>query len=280
MQSAPVIQDASPVGEISGSFTQQSADDLANVLKYGALPLTFNRVKAQTISATLGKAVAQRGPARRRDRPRPGHHLLVHLLPSPRRRHHRVAGDLRLAGLRLHRRARRGHQLHPDARGYRRLHRGRRYHRRLVRRLLRTAERRGPRGPDGAHQRRASWVRARRTILSADTVSFLAAATLYYLSIGSVRGFAFTLGLSTLLDLVVVFLFTKPVVTLLVRRPLFSTSRYERAHARRPWAPRSKRCRCRSASAAPAGQARRTGKGCRRDVGSRGSSVSSDREGS
>ncbi len=70
-----------------------------------------------------------------------------------------------------------------------------------------------------------AWVRARRTILSADTVSFLAAAALYYLSIGSVRGFAFTLGLSTILDLVVVFLFTKPVVTLLVRRPLFSTSR-------------------------------------------------------
>jgi preprotein translocase subunit SecD len=71
-----------------------------------------------------------------------------------------------------------------------------------------------------------AWVRARRTILSADTVSFLAAAALYYLSIGSVRGFAFTLGLSTLLDLLVVFLFTKPVVTILVRKALFSTSRY------------------------------------------------------
>ena len=71
-----------------------------------------------------------------------------------------------------------------------------------------------------------AWVRARRTILSADTVSFLAAAVLYYLSIGSVRGFAFTLGLSTILDLLVVFLFTKPMVTLLVRRPLFSTSRF------------------------------------------------------
>ena len=76
-----------------------------------------------------------------------------------------------------------------------------------------------------------SWVRARRTILSADTVSFLAAAALYWLSIGSVRGFAFTLGLSTLLDLVVVFLFTKPLVTLLVRHPLFSTSRFSGLHA-------------------------------------------------
>jgi preprotein translocase subunit SecD len=70
------------------------------------------------------------------------------------------------------------------------------------------------------------WVSARRTILSADTVSFLAAVILYIVSIGDVRGFAFTLGLSTLLDVVVVFIFTKPVVTLLVQRPFFSTGRY------------------------------------------------------
>jgi preprotein translocase subunit SecD len=71
-----------------------------------------------------------------------------------------------------------------------------------------------------------AWVRARRTIISADTVSLLAAVALYLLSIGSVRGFAFTLGLSTILDLVVVFLFTHPLVTLLMRRPFFSTGRY------------------------------------------------------
>ena len=62
-----------------------------------------------------------------------------------------------------------------------------------------------------------AWVRARRTILSADTVSFLAAAILYYFAAGDVRGFAFTLGLSTILDLVVVFLFTHPLVSLLSR---------------------------------------------------------------
>ena len=70
------------------------------------------------------------------------------------------------------------------------------------------------------------WTRARRTILSADTVSFLAAVILYVVSIGDVRGFAFTLGLSTLLDVAVVFLFTKPVVTLLLRRRFFATSKY------------------------------------------------------
>ena len=58
------------------------------------------------------------------------------------------------------------------------------------------------------------WVRARRTILAADFVSFLAATVLYYLSVGSVRGFAFTLGLTTLIDIVVAFMFTRPLVVL------------------------------------------------------------------
>jgi len=71
-----------------------------------------------------------------------------------------------------------------------------------------------------------AWVRARRTILSADAVSFLAAAILYFLAIGEVKGFAFTLGLSTVLDLVVVFLFTHPVVSLLSRNRSFSSPRF------------------------------------------------------
>jgi preprotein translocase subunit SecD len=58
------------------------------------------------------------------------------------------------------------------------------------------------------------WVRARRTILSADAVSFLASAVLYILAVGQVKGFAFTLGLSTVLDLIVVFLVTHPLVAL------------------------------------------------------------------
>ena len=67
----------------------------------------------------------------------------------------------------------------------------------------------------------AAWVRARRTILISDAVSFLAAATLYFLAVGGVRGFAFTLGLTTLIDVLVVFLFTKPMVTLLARTHFF-----------------------------------------------------------
>ena len=65
------------------------------------------------------------------------------------------------------------------------------------------------------------WVRARRTIISADVVSLIASVVLYLTAIGDVRGFAFTLGLSTVIDLVVVFLFTKPLITLLARTKFF-----------------------------------------------------------
>ena len=67
----------------------------------------------------------------------------------------------------------------------------------------------------------AGWKRARRTILVSDTVSFIAAVLLYYFSIGEVKGFAYTLGLTTLIDVIVVFLFTKPMVTLLARTKFY-----------------------------------------------------------
>ena len=65
------------------------------------------------------------------------------------------------------------------------------------------------------------WNRAKRTILIADGVNFLAALVLFALASSSVRGFAFTLGLTTLIDLLIVFWFTHPVVSLLARRPFF-----------------------------------------------------------
>jgi preprotein translocase subunit SecD len=58
------------------------------------------------------------------------------------------------------------------------------------------------------------WARARKTIVSGNAVTFLAAAVLYFLAIGQVKGFAFTLGLTTILDIVVVFLVTWPLVYL------------------------------------------------------------------
>ncbi len=68
-----------------------------------------------------------------------------------------------------------------------------------------------------------AWPRARRTILVSDFVSFLAAAVLFVVTVGKVQGFAFTLGLTTLLDVVVVFFFTKPLLTLMARRKFFSS---------------------------------------------------------
>jgi preprotein translocase subunit SecD len=67
------------------------------------------------------------------------------------------------------------------------------------------------------------WSRARRTILVADFVSIIAAVLLYFFAVGGVRGFAFTLGLTTLVDLIVVFAFTKPIVTILAKMNFFAS---------------------------------------------------------
>jgi preprotein translocase subunit SecD len=69
----------------------------------------------------------------------------------------------------------------------------------------------------------AGWVRARNTCLAADAVSLLAAVVLYIFAIGVVRGFAFALGISTIIDVVVFFFFTKPMVSLLGRRRFFNS---------------------------------------------------------
>ena len=69
----------------------------------------------------------------------------------------------------------------------------------------------------------SGWIRARRTILVADGVSLLAAVVLYFLSVGSVRGFAFMLGLTTVLDVFVAFAFTRPLVELAVRNKWFQS---------------------------------------------------------
>ena len=68
----------------------------------------------------------------------------------------------------------------------------------------------------------AGWKRARNTCLAADAVSFLAAVVLYIFAAGVVKGFAFALGLSTLIDLAVFFWFTHPAVTLLGRYKFFN----------------------------------------------------------
>jgi preprotein translocase subunit SecD len=87
----------------------------------------------------------------------------------------------------------------------------------------------------------SGWRRARRTILVSDTVSFLCALLLWYFSVSDVKGFAFTLGLTTLIDVLVVFAFTKPMVTLLAKTKFFSSGHPmsgldpKRLGARAPW---------------------------------------------
>ena len=69
----------------------------------------------------------------------------------------------------------------------------------------------------------SGWARARHTIVVADTVSILAAVLLYFFAVGGVRGFAFTLGLTTIIYLLIVFIFTKPILTLVAKLNFFSS---------------------------------------------------------
>ena len=200
--------------EITGDFTQAEAQNLADVLKYGSLPLSFESSEYETVSATLGLASLRAG-------------LIagavglavvfVYCLF-----YYRLLGLLTILSLVLS-----GVVIYAvlvllgrwigftlDLAGvagfivaigitadsfvvfFERL--------KDEIREGRTFRSAVPRG----------WERARRTILSADAVSFLAAAVLYVLAVGQVKGFAFTLGMSTVLDLVVVFLVTHPLVSM------------------------------------------------------------------
>jgi preprotein translocase subunit SecD len=93
----------------------------------------------------------------------------------------------------------------------------------------------------------AGWKRARRTILVSDTVSFIAALLLYHFAVSDVQGFAYTLGLTTLIDVLVVFLFTKPMVTLLAGTKFFASGHKwsgldpERLGAKARWRSSTKR---------------------------------------
>lgn len=71
----------------------------------------------------------------------------------------------------------------------------------------------------------AGWSRARRTILASKAVNVMAAVVLYLVAVGNVRGFAFTLGLTALIDVILVFLFTHPLMQILARRRFFASGR-------------------------------------------------------
>ncbi|GAA4183659.1 protein translocase subunit SecD [Streptosporangium oxazolinicum] len=223
--SAPVIQEPITGGraQISGSFTQVTADELANQLKYGALPLKFEKSSIEEVSSTLGA-----------DQLRGGliagaiGLLLVVVYSMLYYRGLGIVSVLSLvvativtyqsvvllgafAGFRLSL---------PHIIGlivsigitadsfivyFERI----RDEMKEGRRSLRTAI-------------EVAWVRARRTILIADAVMFIAAVVLYFLAVGGVAGFAFAMGLTTLIDIAVVFMFTKPFVAMLARLKFFA----------------------------------------------------------
>ncbi|MFI1459815.1 protein translocase subunit SecD [Nocardia carnea] len=218
--SAPVVQQGPQLGgrtQISGDFTAASAQELANTLKYGSLPLSFETSEAETVSATLGLSSLRAGLIAG------AVGLAVVLLYCLA--YYRMLGFLTALSL-----VGAGFAVYGimvllgrwigftlDLAGIAGLIIG----------IGMTAdsfvvffERIKDEIREGRSFRSAvprGWQRARKTVLSGNAVSFIAAAVLYVLAVGQVRGFAFTLGLTTILDVVVVFLVTAPLVQLAAR---------------------------------------------------------------
>ncbi|MET9765542.1 protein translocase subunit SecD [Streptomyces sp. NPDC006372] len=222
--SDPFVRQALTGGnaEISGNFNQQSAQELANMLKYGALPLTFKVDSMTTVTAALGGDQLQAGLIAGAI----GLALVVVYLLAYYRGLAFIAilSLLVSAALTYTLMALLGPTIGfalnlPAVCG-------------AIVAIGITAdsfivyfERVRDEIREGRTLRPAverAWPRARRTILVSDFVSFLAAAVLFLVTVGKVQGFAFTLGLTTLLDVVVVFLFTKPLLTLMARRRFFA----------------------------------------------------------
>ena len=224
--SSPVTQQVIP-GDVSitGNFSQSDAQNLSNNLKFGALPVSFNPSQTLLVSPSLGDDQLRSGLLAG------GIGLIAVVIYSLL--YYRVLGFVTItsllvsAGLVYGSICGLGKSLGlaltlPGIAGF------------IVAvgitadsfvvffERLKDEIREG-RTPRSAVDR--AWVRARRTIISADSVSLLAAVVLYVVSIGDVRGFAFTLGLSTLLDIVVVFWFTRPLISWLSRYRFFSRSR-------------------------------------------------------
>jgi preprotein translocase subunit SecD len=230
VQSAPYISDPNGIpggrAQITGNFTQSRAKTLANVLKFGALPLKLEKLSTDSVSATLGS-----------DQLRGGliagaiglALVIVYSLIYYRALGLVTVASLALSGLILY--------AVTTLLG----HSGLGYTLSLAGiagfivavgitadsfvvffERLRDEVREGRRLRSAVER---AWPRARRTIISADAVSLLAAVVLYLVSIGDVRGFAFTLGMSTLSDLFIVFFFTKPLLSLVARRKAFDSGK-------------------------------------------------------
>lgn len=211
--------------EISGSFTLDSATQLANILRYGALPLSFQVSQVENVSATLGgeqltggiiagiiglalvilysfiyyRALGLVVVGSLAAAAALTYSIMVLLgesvgfalnLPG-------IAGVIVAIGMTADSFIIYFERIRDEIREGR---------------SLRTAIETG-------------WKRARGTIVIADMVSMLSAFVLFFLAVGGVKGFAFTLGLTTLIDLAVVFWFTHPLMTLLGRTTYFGEGR-------------------------------------------------------
>lgn len=223
--SAPEVQEPSPGGEasISGNFTQEQAAQLADQLRFGALPLEFEVASEQQISATLGTDQLEMGLIAGVI----GLALVVaYAFLQYRALSIVTTSSLVVMGLLAYGTLTVLSNL-PEI-GYRLSLAG------VVGLVVAIAftadsfivyfervrdEIRDGRGIVASVDH--GWDRAKRTILASDTVNLIAAVVLYVLSTGGVRGFAFVLGVTTILDLIVVFLFTNPLLQSLVRTRFF-----------------------------------------------------------
>jgi preprotein translocase subunit SecD len=219
----PTVNEPIPGGQaqISGSFTQAEAQALATVLNYGALPLSFETSDLSTVTPTLGVAQLKAGLLAGLI----GLGLvLVYSLLYYRGLGLVVFASLIVAGLFTYAAI----VLLGQAIGFTLTIAGIAG---IIVSIGITAdsfvvyfERIRDEIREGRSVRMSvetGWARARRTILASDAVSLFAAFFLYVFSVANVRGFAFALGLTTLVDLIIVFLFTKPMVTVLARSRFF-----------------------------------------------------------
>ena len=215
-----IITDGKP--QITGSFTQESSKTLADQLKFGALPIGFEVQSSEIISATLGSSQLLSG-------------LLAGLIGLVlvvlySIAQYRMLGLVTVASLLV------AGVITYLVVTYLSWNEGYRLSLAGVAGLIVAIgitadsfivyferikdELRSGRGLESSIE--AGWTRAIRTVLASDAVNFLAAAVLFALAIGNVRGFALTLGLTTLIDVVVVVLFTHPMLRLLGQVKFFS----------------------------------------------------------
>ncbi|MFB6397947.1 protein translocase subunit SecD [Polymorphospora lycopeni] len=211
--------------QITGQFTSRDANELASNLRFGALPMTFEQQEAQAVSATLGSEYLRAGLL--------AMGIGMALVAIYAFFYYRLLGTVIFLSLILSALLVFGALIVLGRQiGFTLTLAGIAgfivslgvaadsfviYFERLK------DEIREGRSPRSAVPR--AWVRARRTIISANVITILAAVVLYIVSVGVVKGFAFALGLATILDLVVVFLFRHPIMTMFARTKAFLSPR-------------------------------------------------------